>query len=114
MAAARETGKRFGGTNFYCQDKQEISAPLLIPSSSPEIHRSPSCPTHPANINMLRVVVVNKEVNRSFPFLTHLVHLFNDVVQVVLSETGVNLSQDLLQHIVGDETLALLVVDPEQ
>ena len=55
-AAARETGKRFGSTNFYCQDKQEISAPLLIPSSSPEIHRSPSCPTHPANINMLRVV----------------------------------------------------------
>ena len=36
-----------------------------------------------------------------------LVHLLNDVIKVVLRQGVVNLPQDVLQHIVGDETLAL-------
>ena len=43
-----------------------------------------------------------------------LVHLLDDVVQVVLCQGGVNLPEDLLKHLVGDEALALLVVDPER
>ena len=42
-----------------------------------------------------------------------LVHLLNDVIQVILCQGRVDLSEDLLQHLIGDEPLPLLVVDPE-